>query len=430
MAYQLAEQTLIPAGFERIYVDELMWWMSDHMLTEDEEGRRYLEAALWNCENDPEKWGPEVRYLVAMGERLRPQSEDIRKVRAYISSLTPCAAGLPVGIVEILRAIGRGRMDEPTYWNGCWSGGNWWENLQPQADQPAVMRTIHSILIQWRNGESLYDLIATYPEAKGFINRVFEWLGNPKEFSEIQDLMLERFLLPFDLYMLDMRFDPNNKSQPRLQQMQFDVFEEAYGPRGRGQAIDQKIARLAGLPPIKGLNAYSEIPEEITDPLKRRIYRAAGLLAHGLHTTCDCHHSTFRWLENHLYAIGQLRVGVPTHQSGQEGERIGRLLFGYLYALDCWLKERPEGFVLMDLDHVDLGFDIKNEIVTAYAYLREKTPVKEWLVGCLWYAMMYATGGLAWGRRGRHRELVGSARQKGLEVNTWMQEQLNGEENL
>jgi hypothetical protein len=74
-----------------------------------------------------------------------------------------------------------------------------------------------------------------------------------------------------------------------------------------------------------------------------------------------------------------------------ERERLGRLLFGYVLGLDQWLKGTPMQFLLLDLGHVDLGFDPKNEILRVYAYLgEERTALKEWLAACLWY-LMYAS---------------------------------------
>jgi hypothetical protein len=81
-------------------------------------------------------------------------------------------------------------------------------------------------------------------------------------------------------------------------------------------------------------------------------------------------------------------------------------------------------FVLLDLGHIDLGFDPKNEVLRVYAYLGEKTPVKEWLAACLWYNLMYNdlynkpsswNAGLI-----RHKNLLEVAEQAGISVREWM----------
>ena len=81
-------------------------------------------------------------------------------------------------------------------------------------------------------------------------------------------------------------------------------------------------------------------------------------------------------------------------------------------------------WLLLDLGHIDLGFDPKNEILRAYAYLGDKTPVKEWLAACLWYTLVLERPASLynWGRR--HRELVEIAQTKGLSVREWMNSQL------
>jgi hypothetical protein len=76
----------------------------------------------------------------------------------------------------------------------------------------------------------------------------------------------------------------------------------------------------------------------------------------------------------------------------------------------------------MDLGHVDLGFDPKNEVLRAYAWLgEERTPVKKWLVACLWHNLTYAPidrahpAGLV-----RRPELLEHAAALGVSVREWM----------
>jgi hypothetical protein len=120
----------------------------------------------------------------------------------------------------------------------------------------------------------------------------------------------------------------------------------------------------------------------------------------------------------------------PTRKAGTERERLGCLLFGYALALDKWLVGKPMPFVLLDLGHIDLGFDPKNEIVRVYAYLGdEKTPVKEWLVACLWHTLCYhRLGGNAAGLlEHRHRPLVERVADAGISVREWMDSRLGRE---
>jgi hypothetical protein len=196
-----------------------------------------------------------------------------------------------------------------------------------------------------------------------------------------------------------------------------------YEDGGRGAAIDVEIAALAGLPEISMKYPDQAYQAQIDDPKRKDLYVLCCALAHGLHTLGDCHHSTFRWIENWIYSIGTGKWGVPTRRIGTERQRLGHLLFGYLLGLDKWLLGVPMQFLLLDLGHTDLGFDPKSEIVRVYAYLgEEKTPVKEWLAGCLWHSLMYSTGGLAW--RNRHQGLIEQTSHAGISVREWMDSEL------
>ena len=48
------------------------------------------------------------------------------------------------------------------------------------------------------------------------------------------------------------------------------------------------------------------------------------------------------------------------------------MLFGYALGLDKWLMRVPMQFLLLDLGHVDLGFDARNNILRVYACLGEE----------------------------------------------------------
>jgi hypothetical protein len=75
---------------------------------------------------------------------------------------------------------------------------------------------------------------------------------------------------------------------------------------------------------------------------------------------------------------------------------------------------------LLDLGHVDIGFNPKNEILRVYAYLREKSPLKTWLAACLWYKLtLEPAGGLfkAWGR---NEEFVKEMKSKGITFREWI----------
>ena len=98
------------------------------------------------------------------------------------------------------------------------------------------------------------------------------------------------------------------------------------------------------------------------------------------------------------------------------------MLLGYVLGLDKWLLGSPMPFFLMDLGHKDLGFNPRNEVLRVYAHLGdERTPVKKWLVACLWHNLSYNPidvnhyCGLV-----RHKDLLEHATQVGISWRDWM----------
>jgi hypothetical protein len=152
------------------------------------------------------------------------------------------------------------------------------------------------------------------------------------------------------------------------------------------------------------------------------LYKVGGNIASGVYTLSDCHHNTFRCIESWIHGIGTGRSDIPTRKAESERQRLGRLLFGYVLALDKWLLGVPMQWLLLDLGHVDLGFDPKNEILRVYAYLGENdSAVKRWLTACLWHGLYHAPidqanpAGLV-----RHQQLLEQAAALGISVREWM----------
>jgi hypothetical protein len=78
----------------------------------------------------------------------------------------------------------------------------------------------------------------------------------------------------------------------------------------------------------------------------------------------------------------------------------------------------PMQFLLLDLGHLDLGFDPKNEILRVYAYLGEgKTPVKEWLAACLWHNLSGGGNPRGWVIQ---QPLNERTKQLGISTREWM----------
>jgi hypothetical protein len=229
--------------------------------------------------------------------------------------------------------------------------------------------------------------------------------------------MLKRLLLPFD----SLTCRSTNSAE---------VMKRCFEEGGEGFRLDDEIAKAAGLPLIHAdWEDYQKNMEALTDPAKKKLYRIAYTLHLGLPDECDCHHATFRKIERWIYGIGTGEPEIPTRIKGTERKRLRQLIFGYALALDKWLLGIPMQFLLLDLGHIDLGFDPKNEILRVYANLGEErtpvtpvTPVKEWLAACLWHNMCYnTTGGWEFGiLNQRHQKFYTETSAKGVKVDEWI----------
>jgi hypothetical protein len=201
-----------------------------------------------------------------------------------------------------------------------------------------------------------------------------------------------------------------------------DVF---YDENGRGRRLDAEISELAGLPKIHpewDHPAYQEALDTLKDEQKKELYKTCCAIASGIHTASDCHHNTFRFIESWIHGIGTGRLGIPTRKAQAEKQRLGHMLFGYALGLDRWLMRVRLQFVLLDLGHINLGFDPRNNIVRVYACLgEERTPVKEWLAACLWYTLVHnQMGGLIGSFTSSHTDLIQRCKDKGVTVDEWI----------
>lgn len=411
---QFVPYETLPPGTEAIYTGEKSVTASD---TTDAEGNIFEEWELRWLGSEEEQ-----NIIKRMQTQFGRLDDDTRRIRAHISSFVACDSGVPATIDEILDAIGRESLREPAFRNGCERPGICVGIKTSQPRQVECLQVVHEVIISRLSGQPEARLLEQYPYAAGFVRRTYEWLPPEAEMSTVQKLLTERMLLPFEFFSKASHAVPAFE-QACLREISETVIKICYEEGGRGRQIDAEIEKLKGLPKISMAYPQHARKAKIDDPQKLDLYTLCCCLAHGLHTLCDCHHSTFRWIENWIYAIGTGRWGIPSRKLGAESERLARLLYGYVLGIDKWLLGIPMQFLLIDLAHVDLGFDPKNEIVRVYAHLgEEQTPVKNWLAAYLWTNLMYGTGGLLWGSR--HCEFVEQTNGKGVTVREWMDSRL------
>lgn len=415
-----APSTSIPTGFERIYTGQIDLSAVDtsaiHLTyAVDADGNVTIQYSLWGFAYTAEaRWTDEIRAINRMQAGLDPLDDATRTIRAQIASLVPCDNGFPVTVDEMLNAIGTGVLPEPAFHAGCWlsRGGR---GTQP--GQVESMRAIEAVLHGYLEGQPEAAAVAQYPQAAGFVRRAYEWLGPVAGLGELQTLMLRRALVPFDFFA---KHTEDHQA----------AYADCFGEGGRGRALDAQLAALIGIPEhyLTDRRNYRQNLDAIDDPEQRTRYTICYHIADAVSELSDCHHSTFRRIERWIYAIGTLVWdSIPTREAHAEGIRLGRTLFGYALGLDRWLQGVPMHFLLLDLSHVDLGLDPKNEILRVYAYLGEdRTPVKRWLAACLWFnlTLMPPASLYKWGWR--HKELLARADEQGISVRAWMDAQLGG----
>ena len=430
---RLVPYDMVSPGFEAIYTGRKASSEGEkvEMITNviaDETGNeiRKWPVVSWTFPGEEKDWDEEIKYINNMQSKLGELDDSTRQIRSHIASLVPCDSGFPVTADELLNAIGRGKLDEPSFRNGCWCSGMWWQQKTTQPSHIESMKTINNILKGYLAGEPREDFIREFPGAAGFINRTYAWLGPPTELTEVQKLMMERMFLIIEYFSKTSdtvpysQFDDVSKLQ-EAERLVKELFEEG----GQGANLDMEISKKAALPRIypKWKPEYQENLESLEDSRKKELYKTCCAIASGVHTLSDCHHSTFRYIESWIHGIGTGKLGIPSRKVGTERERLGRSLFGYVLGLDKWLLGLPMQFVLLDLGHIDLGFEPQNEILRVYAYLgEERTPVKEWLAACLWHNLMYSymdannPAGLV-----RHKNLLERTKEMGVSVREWIE---------
>jgi len=409
---QLVPYDMISPGWEAEYTGEsdLSLFESNPFYTysTDAEGNVIVKYSVWGFDHlKEEHWNDEIRYINSMQLKLGFLDENIRMIRQHIGGLICCDSGVPVTIDEILNIIGTGNLPDPSFHRGCW-GANGTRITQPNHIES--MKVIEDVLKGFLNGKLKEEFIAKYPHVQGFINRTYDWLESVEEFSELQRLLMKRVLLPFEYF---------TKSNQDV----YAISDRCFAEGGEGFKLDEQISKLAGLPNIISIYKHEEFKaslDTISEPDKRELYKICGNIASGGYEMSDCHHNIFRVIESWIYSIGTLRCGIPTRVQSAEEKRLGQLLFGYALGIDKWLQGVPHQFLLLDLGHIDLGFDPKNEILRVYAYLgEERNPVNKWLAACLRYTLTLGHAGLD-NFTGRHKKLIEITKEKGISVRDWM----------
>ncbi|MHC4070298.1 MAG: hypothetical protein ACYSR8_12130, partial [Planctomycetota bacterium] len=193
---KLVPYDAVSPGFEGIYTGK----KSSSEGESDDEGNEISRWPVftWTFPGQEKDWDEEIKHINNIQSKLGDLDDSTRQIRAHIASFVPCDSGFPVTVDELLNAIGRGKLDEPSFHNGCWCPGMWWEQKTSQPLQMQSVMTIRDVLTGYLAGKGKEEFVKRYPHAAGFINRTHEWLGAVSELSKVQSKMLDRMLLTID----------------------------------------------------------------------------------------------------------------------------------------------------------------------------------------------------------------------------------------
>ncbi|MHC4648952.1 MAG: hypothetical protein ACYTBJ_26155, partial [Planctomycetota bacterium] len=275
------KDTLVPydqvsPGFEAVYTGETSSTpvrKSEMISTlySDENGNLISQWSTipWTVPNEEGQWAEDqwdntVKHLHKMQSKLGPLTDSIRLLRCHITGLIPCDSGLSVTVDELLFAIARGKLERSSFKNGCLCSGMGSQLKTSQPHQMESFKTIHAILNAYLAGEPGENAVKAHPEAAGFINRSYEWLGVVSQLSKVQRKMLDRMLLTIDFFAkvsvhaaaTHTQYSLEGAELQDIEALGKDLFSYESGlgasarPSGRGPRLDAEISELAGLPKI------------------------------------------------------------------------------------------------------------------------------------------------------------------------------------
>lgn len=399
----LVSYEMVSPGYEGVYTGERI---SPPNESTDKNGNVIDKWCVWTWNGEESKWGPEIKYINKIQVALEPLDDSIRAIRSHMASFVSCERRFPVTVDELLNAIGIGKLPKTVFHNGCW-----WPNMLDRPPRPAPQgmsweETVYRLMSGYLAGEVQRSMVEALPHAEDFVSRVYGWLGDRKKLTGIQELMIERLLLPMEFF---------TGRAPDYDMAMKRCFQEG----GRGVEIDHEISELAELPPIcrHYSGTYRKNLAQIDDPVKTELYTICCHMSEGICDLSNCHHASLRRVERWLHAIGTNQWEMKTRKAGAERKRLAQFRFGYCLAMDKWLLGKSADFILLQIAHGQLCIDPTNEIIRTYAYLGEKNPKKEWLVACLWFNLTQAL-------MNQHQDLIGQASSGEFDVREWMDSQL------
>lgn len=297
---------------------------------------QYL-LCTWNIwtKDDPATHDQEKQQINAMQQALGVLDDETRYLRLQIPCLMRCFYAFPATVDMLLAGIAAGEAQL----DGKLSCEPPWQEMRlilrhrrglPFAladERHALAHAYREIISSWMAGCALAWLQQTLPAHAQLAERLYRYLGPPDERKTLDVQRVCVALLPW-----------------------------AYPPH---EPWENRTRRLSTL------NKQVEQDDEL------------GRLIAVNNDRGSCHHSFFRHLDYQLAMIG---AGGPVTLpgKGEERQRILTAVTNYVHALGSWLAQR-----MID-EAIAIWPDAEETLRKVYATLGKTTPVKRWLVACLW----------------------------------------------
>ena len=345
-------------GFEVLVAESLEGSPGYHEIPVGADGyQRFQHWDIWETDDLAEA-DEEKQRINEMQRSLGPLDDDTRFLRIQITCLRRCFWTFPGNVDTVIAGIGAGRPKaekvscEPP-WNGirpilAARGAAGGEDVL--GDQRRTLsRAYMKILRWWTYSGDLDCLKRELPEHADLAETIYRRLGPPDELKALYVGKL-RATLSWEAFPSSATVEQNAKIVRSLN-------------AACGQAIKERIG-----------------DDEEKDQIRRQIFQDNGL----------CHHAFFRRVDHQIANIGAGRI-VHLPGEGDDRQRIYDAVTNYVHVLGSWLSQRPAA------EAIEIWPACEEVARRTYETLGESTPVKRWLVACLWKQLQDSQGHLGRG---------------------------------
>lgn len=331
----------------------------------EDAGEGYFRVPLWNIwdrKSDPATSDSQRQRINQMQHALGLLSEDTRLIRIQIACLVRCYFTFPGNVDLILKGIADGKPNldahlscEPP-WNNSLLPLLHRRRKQAALDtalletRRALVRAYIAILSGWAGENDLVDLERVVPEYVDLAQRLYLQLG---AHSTLKQLYVQKLVWMLGFWAYPARYTPERWER------------------------HSKVAKV-----------YSEM-------IQRELNGAQDVISMSIDRNDDngsCHHSFFRHIDHQIDLIGG-ETGGHLPGAGDERQRIHGAVTNYVHVLGSWLARRSVA------DAIAIWPMCEKVACLVYQMLDQPTPVKRWLVACLWMklqeqAQWYGRGAL------------------------------------